>query len=389
MRLCVMLPVMWSLVILSLLGPAPAETQTSGVADIMETIEDTLMPSLVLIISYDDGNRVSNSQTGFFCTPQGHILTALGGIRNSPMVNVKTIDRGVFKVKRVMGEERAFNLVKLTADVPASQMKPVSYNRSMPVYGTQVYAVTIPGPDEKTVTALQVTGTREIPGIGTVILTTPSIPAYYNNCPVSDARGQVLGLAVSESSGGAAVDFIIPSAAILGLFAGATPVSFEDWGAREMLQGLDNTYAEAMRLLWLGRFAAAAPLFERAAKTRPQDADPLYYAAACYENIKQAARAQTLYEQALKADPESVKALFSLGLLHARAGRAKKATALFAEVVDREPRHAQGHAELVKLYAGAKNRDLMQKHLALLRGLDPDLAEDTLYEIESAGRARR
>ena len=89
----------------------------------------------------------------------------------------------------------------------------------------------------------------------------------------------------------------------------------------------------------------------------------------------QFSEAADAFHQATTLNPSDTEAFYGLGNASYKAGKYKEALAALKEVLRVKPNYAQAHYSLGLVYAGLNDKDGVTREFAILKRLDPKLAE--------------
>jgi tetratricopeptide (TPR) repeat protein len=128
-------------------------------------------------------------------------------------------------------------------------------------------------------------------------------------------------------------------------------------------------------LLSVQRPADALPHLQRAADARPEDLILQSRLGAALAQTGDVEAAQRRLAAVLERRPDHVEALTAMGYTLTDAGRPADAVAYFERAVGRAPRASAARAGLVRAHLAVGNRARAERELAVLRELDPRLAE--------------
>jgi TonB family protein len=158
----------------------------------LASFENSVRPSVVWVTVFDSSGKLLRTQTGFFISADGKLVTTARAIENGINAVAKTADGGIYNISGIFAASTSLDLAILQADLKRVQAVTLNVNPNLPI-GAQVAVVGsgLAGgegtPREATISA-EDSDRLEI---------TAAIPAGLVGSPVVDAGGQALGIIVS------------------------------------------------------------------------------------------------------------------------------------------------------------------------------------------------
>jgi TonB family protein len=158
----------------------------------LASLENSVRPCVIWVTVFDSSGKLLRTQTGFFISSDGKLVTTARAIENGINAVAKTADGGIYNISGIFAASTSLDLAILQADLKRVQAVTLNVNSSLPI-GARVAAVGsgLAGaegtPREATISA-EDSDRLEI---------TAAISAGLVGSPVVDAGGQALGIIVS------------------------------------------------------------------------------------------------------------------------------------------------------------------------------------------------
>src|ERR1700682_5614607 len=178
--------------------------------DLLPDLVRRIKPSAVAIETFDARGEQLSRGSGFFIDSE-RVVTNRHVIENAYRAEVHSFNGYVYPVKGVVAVDAEGDIAVLRVDAPASQVRPLSLDRTSPQEGESVVVIGNPFGLEGSVTNGIVSGVRDIPKFGRIIQITAPISPGSSGSPVVNMQGQVIGVATLQITGGQSVNFAIPS----------------------------------------------------------------------------------------------------------------------------------------------------------------------------------
>jgi len=204
--------------------PAPASTG-SAIQDV-SSLYRKIGPSVVAIYTYNEQRESIGRGSGFFHGASGQVVTNLHVLRGAHSAQIKTSSGKVYPVAGITARDAAADLAMLAVSMPWTESFPLAVTASLPEVGERVVVVGNPFGLEQTVSDGIVSAIRETAERGRVLQITAPISPGSSGSPVANLRGEVVGVAFLQFSGGQNLNFCISGERVARLAAVAgTPVS--------------------------------------------------------------------------------------------------------------------------------------------------------------------
>jgi len=196
-----------------------------------------IMPSTVVIMTYDEEEKNIAQGSGFFINQKGDILTNWHVLQKANSAKVKTAEGKVYPITKIIAEDREGDIIQVSVDIPLEDIYPLKVSNSIPEVGEKVIVVGNPLGFEQTVTDGIISAVREIPVFGKIIQISAPVSPGSSGSPVVNAKGEVIGIASFQIAEGQNLNFAVPGERILKLVPGKGK-TFSEWRAGESKQWL-------------------------------------------------------------------------------------------------------------------------------------------------------
>jgi len=368
-----------------------------------------IKPAAVAVETFDArGDKLSRG-SGFFID-KDRIVTNRHVIDGAFRAEVHLNSGNTFPVKTVVAVDAEADVALLKVEAPPAQVRSLSLDRTSPQEGESVVVIGNPFGLEGSVTNGIVSAVRDIPGFGRIIQITAPISPGSSGSPVVNMKGQVIGVATLQITGGQSVNFAIPSERIAQLDRAASENTQQSLGelvvatsrnkrakAVEYFRGgltflsrddcqnalpyfqkateSDTGYTEAWAQAGfcnekLGRHAEAIEASKKAVSIRPS-AESYFNIGLANYYLKQYHESEQAYRQAIKLDPyNAADAYYALGLTYKEAGQYDDEIQAYKQALKLKPDYGAAYDRLGQRYAQLKKfSEAIEvfKQLALLK----------------------
>jgi len=275
-------------------------------------------PSIVVILTYDKEGKILGQGSGFFISHNGDIITNRHVLKGASRAEVKTAKGKVYPITQVVAEDKEGDLIRILADIPVKDVKPLSLSSSIPEVGERIIVIGNPFGLERTVTDGIVSAVREISAFGKIIQITASISSGSSGSPVVNMKGEVIGVATFQIVEGQNLNFAIPSERVAKLTQGKGK-TFAEWkaeGVEKWLSSTEGLYYTGIIFLWTEAYEKALPYFEKATKKNPRYAEAYFYIGYCNSKLGRYTEAIKASKQAIRIKPDYAEAHYNLGLAY-------------------------------------------------------------------------
>jgi len=368
-------------------------------------------PSIVVILTYNQQGQILGQGTGFFVSKEGDVITNHHVLQEAARAEVRTNDGKTYAVKRILGDDKAGDLVRISLDIPADVARPLPVSLSFPRVGEKIFVMGTPLGLEKTVSDGIVSALREIPGFGTIVQVTAPISPGSSGSPVVNMKGEVVGVATFFVVAGQNLNFAIPGERIvkLSLGEGKLLAEWESVAKDEKLALGEELYRRGLQHLWaedcenalrffieslknnpelesayfqigyclakLGRYDQTIEVYRRALRIKPDDADVYNNLCVSYNMLGRFGEAIETCKQAVRIKPDLAEAYSNLGWTHQKLGKYAEGIEFCKQAIRIRPDHALAHYNLGNNYAGlARYEEALESYKQAIR-INPDHAE--------------
>lgn len=313
------------------LAGTAAETQTPLIRLVKK-----IQPAVATVIAYDIERNIGNIGTGFFVSPQGHLITNFHVLAGRYAADVRTAAGKSYRVRAVIAENRAADLLKLEVDIPPEEVSWIPVDDRVPEIAERVVVVGSPMGLEQTVSDGIVSSVREIPPVGTVFQMSAPISPGSSGSPVVSMKGQVVGIATFQFVQGQNLNFAVTSTQIHSLKKFDSAKTVSEWAYGHL--GNKPRAAEALCQKGFsfsinGEDQKALEYFKKATESDPSDSAAWSGLGSCYAGLNNPEDAITAYKQAIEASPRDETSYFHLGNYYGKLGRLEDAIGAYQEAI--------------------------------------------------------
>jgi tetratricopeptide (TPR) repeat protein len=307
-----LLIILW-LAALAPLGSAPP-VHSAASQDALPELVRRIKPSAVAIVTFDSRGENLSRGSGFFIDFD-RIVTNRHVIEGAYRAEVHSSAGSVYPVKGVLAVDAEGDLALLKVEAPTNQVRPLSLERTSPQEGESVVVIGNPFGLEGSVTDGIVSAVRDIPTFGRIIQITAPISPGSSGSPVVNMRGQVIGVATLQITGGQSVNFAIPSERISRLQTGPM-TSLADLvvaSGRNKRARAVQFFRDGLSFLSKDDCEKALPYFEKAVESDTDYAEAWAQAGFCSEKLGHHPEAIEASKKAVALRP-SAESYFNIGL---------------------------------------------------------------------------
>lgn len=312
---------------------------TNELKDVIKSV----MPSTVIVVTYDDQDQPLQQGSGFFITDSGEVISNYHVMSGADKAAIKAPNGSIYGVTSVIAEDVTSDLIKLQADVKGSKVQFLTINRTAPEVGEKVVIIGSPVGLESTVSDGIISAVRDVPGFGSIIQTTAPISPGSSGSPVVNMKGEVLGVASAQMREGQNLNFVIPSAKIIELYEKKLAPSFAKKGKGGTQA--DDIISTAMFYYLKYNYEKALPFFMQYLKINPESALAWVGAGDCCSNLGRYEEAIQAYKEAIRLKPDYA-AYNNLANTYYELGRYEEAIRAIQQAIRLEPEHAGGYYNL-------------------------------------------
>ena len=333
-------------------------------------------PAVVLIQTFDANSRPSGSGSGFFINNKGHIITNHHVIEGAYWANVRTMTGQNYYVQGIIAKDAEADIVKLSIDIPDSNIVPLKLSTAIPSEGEDVIVIGNPLGLESTVSTGIVSAVRDIPAFGKILQITAPISPGSSGSPVLNTKGEVIGVATLIATKGQNLNFAVPSDKIIALKETAkTPLFKEYTSATADVNSAEKLYYRGLIELWQESWAAALTYFQKATTKNPHYADAWFNVGYCYSKLGRHQDAIEAFKQAIRIKPDYAEAHYNLGVSYGKLGRYQDTIEAYKQAIRIKPDLAEAHCNLGVAYGKlGRHQDAIEAYKQAIR-IKPDDAE--------------
>jgi tetratricopeptide (TPR) repeat protein len=332
-----------------LIAGAPPAAADSALTRLVKKIQ----PAVVTVIVYDAERHIAGIGTGFFISPQGHLITNFHVLAGKYAADVRTSQGKSYRVKTVLAENKAADIVKLEVDIPQNEAAWISVSDRPPEIAERIVVVGSPMGLEQTVSEGIISSVREIPTIGRVFQMSAPISPGSSGSPVVSTKGQVIGIATFQFIQGQNLNFAVTAQQIMALKKFANAKSVSEWtfdhlgsqprAAEELCQkGFDFSIA--------GEDQLALQHFIKATQEYPGDAAAWSGLGSCYAGLNNSEDAIAAFQRAIQANPQDEMAHLNLADYYSKIGRFEEAITAYKETIVINPQLEAAYFNLGMVY---------------------------------------
>jgi tetratricopeptide (TPR) repeat protein len=357
--------------------------------EILPELVKRVKPSAVAIETFDAKGEQIGRGSGFFIDLD-RVVTNRHVIEGAHRAEIDTAAGNVIAVKGVLAADAEGDLAVLKVDPPSGGIRPLLLEKTTPQEGETVVVIGNPLGLEGTVTNGIVSAVRDIPTFGRIIQITAAISPGSSGSPVVNLRGQVIGIATLQITGGQSVNFAIPSERIFQLQSG-TMMSLTDLvaasGKNKRAKAVQS-FRDGLSFLSKDDCEKALPYFEKAVESDSNYAEAWAQAGFCNEKLgkhnealEASRKAVTLrptaesyfnmglasfylkqyhdaidsYRQAIKLDPyNAADAYYAIGLVYRQSGKTDDEIQSYKQAIRLKPDFINAFNRLGAVYVTAK-----------------------------------
>ena len=308
-----------------------------------------IQPAVATVIAYDIERNIENIGTGFFIDPKGRLVTNFHVLAGRYAADVRTAAGKSYRVKGVIAENKAADLLKLEVDIPATEVSWISVEDRVPDIAERVVVVGSPMGLEQTVSEGIVSSVREIPPVGTVFQMSAPISPGSSGSPVTSMKGQVVGIATFQFIQGQNLNFAVTATAIMAMRKFESAKTISEWTFEHL--GNKPKVAEALcqkgfSLSVNGEDRKALEHFKKATEADPSDPAAWSGLGSCYAGLNDPEDAIAAYKQAIEANPRDGASHFHLGTYYDKLGRLEEAIGAYRRAIDLSPQFEAAYFNL-------------------------------------------
>lgn len=357
--------------------------QADGQNDLPELIA-RVKPAVVTILCYNPEKAMPSVGTGAYIAAD-KIASARHVFAGGERAEIRTVDGRVIRVKGIVAEDRALDLVIVQIETPAEHMNPLKIAANIPREGERVFAIGSPLGLEWTISEGIVSAVRNIPGVGCAIQHTVPISQGSSGCPIMNMQGEMIGIQTSMLvsankvvQAGQNLNFAVPGSKLAALKIESVKPLPEC--AKEVPEGWNAAVTTridsiGVRPYTRDDFGGALPLFQESVKRFPNDADTWFRLGTCEERLELDDKAIDAYNQALELNPNQATACNNLSVIYIKQDKYADAEKLLLRALEINPDHVDAHYNLGIVYVHLKQLDKAKEQYDILVQKNKEKAE--------------
>jgi tetratricopeptide (TPR) repeat protein len=308
-----------------------------------------IQPAVATVIAYDIERNIENIGTGFFIDSKGHLVTNFHVLAGRYAADVRTAAGKSYRVRAVIAENQAADLLKLEVDIPPEEVAWIPVENRVPEIAERVVVVGSPMGLEQTVSEGIVSSVREIPPVGTVFQMSAPISPGSSGSPVASMKGQVVGIATFQFIQGQNLNFAVAAAQVLALRKFDAAKTISEWTferLRSKPKAAEALCQKGFSLSINGEHGKALEYFKKATEADPSDPAAWSGLGSCYAGLNDPEDAIAAYKQAIQANPRDEASHFHLGTYYDKLGRLAEAIDAYREAIALSPQFEAAHFNL-------------------------------------------
>ncbi len=331
---------LWVIVLVFSFTPGTISAAPAGLLTWGRGPQDALPELVRRIETFDSQGKALSRGSGFFIDAD-RVVTNRHVIENAYRVEVHSSNGNTYQVKGVLAVDAEGDIALLKVDTPAHRVRPLSLERTSPQEGESVVVIGNPFGLEGSVTNGIVSAVRDIPTFGRIIQITASISPGSSGSPVVNMRGQVIGVATLQITGGQSINFAIPSERISQLQTG-TMISLADLAAstgRNKRAQAVQFFRDGLSFLSKDDCEKALPYFEKAVESDSNYAEAWAQAGFCNEKLTHHTEAIEASTKAVALRP-SAESFFNIGLASYYLKQYRESADAYRQAIKLDPYNA-------------------------------------------------
>src|SRR2546426_5634674 len=313
----------------------PANSQ-----DALPELVRRIKPSAVAIVTFDSHGESLSRGSGFFIDVD-RVVTNRHVIEGAYRAEVHSSTGNVYPVRGVVAVDAEGDVALLRIEAPPNLVRPLSLERTSPQEGESIVVIGNPFGLEGSVTNGIVSAVRDIPTFGRIIQITAPISPGSSGSPVVNMRGQVIGVATLQITGGQSINFAIPSERISQLQTG-TAMSLADLVAtsgRNKRARAVQFFRDGLSFLSKDDCEKALPYFEKAVESDSNYAEAWAQTGFCNEKLGHHAEAIESSKKAVALRP-SAESFFNIGLASYYLKQYRESAEAYRQAIKLDPYNA-------------------------------------------------
>jgi len=310
-----------------------------------------IVPSTVIIFTYDENGEIIGQGSGFFVSSKGDIITNRHVFFDASSAEVKTAAGQVYAITQIVAENKEADIIRALVDVK-KPVRSLSLSNSISEAGERIAVIGNPLGLEKTVSDGIVSAVREIPGFGRIYQITAPISPGSSGGPVINMEGELIGVATFQLIEGQNLNFVIASEHIANLKV-EKGKSFKMWAAENEEEGrasAEEIFSVGLVFLWMDDYETALPYFEKAVEKNTSHAGAYFYIGYCNNKLVRYQDAIEAFKQTIRINPDYVDVHYNLGVVYRKLGHHQEALESFKQAIRINPDLVEAHLNIGVIY---------------------------------------
>jgi tetratricopeptide (TPR) repeat protein len=324
-----------SLLIVLLFAAAPVTPQDS-----LPELVRRIKPSAVAIETFDARGEKLSRGSGFFIDVD-RVVTNRHVIEGAFRAEVHSSMGSTYPVRGVLAVDAEGDIAVLKVEAQGNQVHPLPLDRTSPQEGESVVVIGNPFGLEGSVTNGIVSAVRDIPTFGRIIQITAPISPGSSGSPVVNMKGQVIGVATLQITGGQSINFAIPSERISQLQSASLRSLAElvvATGKNKRAKAV-QFFRDGLSFLSTDDCEKALPYFEKAVESEGSYAEAWAQTGFCNEKLGRHAEAIEASKKAVTLRPSS-ESYFNIGLANYYLKQYREAVEAYRQAIRLDPYNA-------------------------------------------------
>jgi tetratricopeptide (TPR) repeat protein len=325
---------LWLLIVL-FFAAAPVTPQDS-----LPELVRRIKPSAVAIETFDVRGENLSRGSGFFIDVD-RVVTNRHVIEGAFRAEVHSSAGSTYPVRGVLAVDEEGDIAVLKVETPANQVRALPLDRTSPQEGESIVVIGNPFGLEGSVTNGIVSAVRDIPTFGRIIQITASVSPGSSGSPVVNMKGQVIGVATLQITGGQSINFAIPSERISQLQSASLRSLAElvvATGKNKRAKAV-QFFRDGLSFLSKDDCEKALPYFEKAVESEGNYAEAWAQTGFCNEKLGRHAEAIEASKKAVTLRPSS-ESYFNIGLANYYLKQYREAADSYRQAIRLDPYNA-------------------------------------------------
>lgn len=281
----------------------------------LTTLVSHVRSSVVTVVAFNGDGKPVTQGTGFFVASDGTLITNYHVLASAQKVSIKTKSGTLYDIVQTVAKDIEGDLIAVRADLRGLAVRPLRLSNAPVASGQRIFVIGSPLGLEETVSEGIISAVRQIDGVGRIIQITAPISPGSSGSPVINARGEIIGVASLNLTGGQNLNFAIPSARVIALLG--QPQTFTT-GRSQTTRTLRNKAVATMNKKEIDEAAfdkmfaemiederKSIPVLEQRIAKNSKDIEAYERLGQAYSNNQQPRKAIEVYERGLRFAPDN------------------------------------------------------------------------------------